>query len=196
MLICALRGTPFLYYGQELGLPDAHIPPDRVVDVDGRDPERSPMPWRRPSLTGAGAGFSTADPWLPVVADAERLCVESQQEDPRSTLAFIRELIHLRAREPALQAGAQRLIGATSDVFCFERELDRRFLIALNFRSDRVPLALGDQVRGPAFLELSTHPGRQHGAVDLRDLVLEPDEGLLLRLSDQDRGDSGTDAPV
>ena len=49
MLICTLRGTPFLYYGQELGLPDAEIPPDRVVDVDGRDPERSPMPWRRPS---------------------------------------------------------------------------------------------------------------------------------------------------
>jgi alpha-glucosidase len=193
-LICTLRGTPFLYYGQELGLPDAHIAPDRVVDVDGRDPERSPMPWRRPSRTGAGAGFSTADPWLPVVADAESLCVEAQQEDPRSTLAFIRELIHLRSREPALQAGTQRLVGVTPDVFCFQRELGRRLLIALNFRSDRVPLALGDQARGPAFLELSTDPGRQHAAVDLRDLVLEPDEGLILRLLDQDRGDSGTGA--
>ena len=49
MLICSLRGTPFLYYGQELGLPDAEIPADRVVDVDGRDPERAPMPWRPPS---------------------------------------------------------------------------------------------------------------------------------------------------
>ena len=49
LLICALRGTPFLYYGQELGLPDAEIPPDRVVDIDGRDPERAPVPWRRPS---------------------------------------------------------------------------------------------------------------------------------------------------
>jgi hypothetical protein len=50
-----------------------------------------------------------------------------------------------------------------------------------------VPLALGDQAGGPAFLELSTHPGREHDAVDLRDLVLEPDEGLILRLSDRGR---------
>ena len=91
------------------------------------------MPWRRPSLAGAGAGFSTADPWLPVVADAESLCVESQQQDPRSTLSFLRELIHLRSREPALNSGTQRPVVAASDVFCFERELGRRFLIALNF---------------------------------------------------------------
>ena len=54
MLMCALRGTPFLYYGQELGLPDAEIPPDRVVDIDGRDPERAPMPWLQPSHAGPG----------------------------------------------------------------------------------------------------------------------------------------------
>jgi alpha-glucosidase len=184
MLICTLRGTPFLYYGQELGLPDAHIPPDRVVDVDGRDPERSPMPWRRPSLAGPGAGFTTAEPWLPVVTGAESLCVESQQQDPGSTLAFVRKLTHLRSREPTLQSGTLRLSDAAADVFCYERELDRRFLIALNFSSHRVPLALGDDAPASAFLELSTHSGREHGAVDLQDLVLEPDEGLILRLSE------------
>ena len=188
MLICTLRGTPFLYYGQELGLPDAHIPPDRVVDVDGRDPERSPMPWRRPSLAGPGAGFTTAEPWLPVVTGAESLCVESQQQDPGSTLAFVRKLTHLRSREPALQSGTLRLSDAAADVFCYERELDRRFLIALNFSSDRVPLALGEDAPGPAFLELSTHSGREHGPVDLQDLVLEPDEGLILRLSEGGAG--------
>ena len=190
MLICTLRGTPFLYYGQELGLPDAHIPPDRVVDVDGRDPERSPMPWRRPSLAGPGAGFTTAEPWLPVVTGAESLCVESQQQDPGSTLAFVRRLTHLRSREPTLQSGTQHLVSAGSGVFCYERELDRRFLVALNFRSDRVPLALGDDTPGPAFLELSTHPGREPGAVGLRDFVLEPDEGLILRLSEGGEGRS------
>ena len=190
MLICTLRGTPFLYYGQELGLPDAHIPPDRVVDVDGRDPERSPMPWRRPSLAGPGAGFTTAEPWLPVVTGAESLCVESQQQDPGSTLAFVRRLTHLRSREPTLQSGTQHLVRAGSGLFCYERELDGRFLVALNFRSDRVPLALGDDTPGPAFLELSTHPGREHGAVSLRDFVLEPDEGLILRLSESGEGRS------
>ena len=81
MMICTLRGTPFLYYGQELGLPDAEIPPEQVVDVDGRDPERAPMPWRRPSRAGPGAGFTTGEPWLPVATDAECLCVEAQEKD-------------------------------------------------------------------------------------------------------------------
>jgi alpha-glucosidase len=181
MLICSLRGTPFLYYGQELGLPDAEIPADRVVDVDGRDPERAPMPWRPPAQAGPGAGFTTAEPWLPVVADAGFLCVESQQHDPGSTLAFVRRLIHLRSREPTLQSGAQRLVGAAPDVFCFERQLDQRFLVALNFSSRRVPVALADDARGPAVLELSTRPEREHGPVDLTNLVLEPDEGMILR---------------
>jgi alpha-glucosidase len=114
------------------------------------------MPWRRPSLAGPGAGFTTADPWLPVVADAESLCVESQQQDPGSTLAFVRELTHLRSRELALQSGTQHQVSAASGVFCYERELGRRFLIALNFRSHRVPLALGDHA--PALLSLSSPP--------------------------------------
>jgi len=66
------------------------------------------MPWRPPAQAGPGAGFTTAEPWLPVVADAGFLCVESQQHDPGSTLAFVRRLIHLRSREPTLQSGAQR----------------------------------------------------------------------------------------
>ena len=130
---------------------------DRVVDVDGRDPERAPMPWRPPAGR-PGAGFATAEPWLPVVADAGFLCVESQQHDPRSTLAFVRRLIHLRSREPTLQSGAQRLVGAPPDVFCFERQLDQRFLVVLSFSSRRVPVVLADDARGPAVLELSTRP--------------------------------------
>jgi alpha-glucosidase len=59
LMIYALRGTPFVYQGQELGMSDATVPPDRVVDVDGRDPERAPMPWLRPSVAGPGAGFTT-----------------------------------------------------------------------------------------------------------------------------------------
>ena len=182
MLICALRGTPFLYQGQELGLPDAVIPPDRIVDVDGRDPERAPMPWQPPSRVGPGAGFTTAEPWLPVVAGADDMCVESQQQNPASTLAFVRALLRLRSREPALQSGTQRLADAAPEVFCFERQLDQRFLIALNFSSRPVPLCRGDDADGTAVLELSTDPGRVGGRVGLRDLVLGPDEGMILRL--------------
>ena len=67
LMLYALRGTPFIYQGEELGLPDAVIPPERVVDVDGRDPERAPIPWRPPSEAGPGAGFTDGEPWLPLV---------------------------------------------------------------------------------------------------------------------------------
>jgi len=182
MLVCTLRGTPFLYQGEELGLPDAEIPPGRVVDVDGRDPERAPMPWQRPSHAGPGAGFTTAEPWLPVVADAECLCVESQQQDPASTLTFVRSLIRLRSREQALRSGTQRLIDSAPEVFCFERQLDHRFVIALNFSSRSTLIGLGENAGGAAVVELSTDPGRDRGHVDVQDFTLGPDEGVILRL--------------
>ena len=75
-MLYALRGTPFIYQGQELGLPDAEVPPERVVDVDGRDGERAPIPWRR-SRPAAGR-----EPWLPPVADAAALSVERQARRP------------------------------------------------------------------------------------------------------------------
>ena len=104
-LLLTLRGTPFLYQGDELGLPDAEIPPDRVVDVDGRDPERAPIPWRPPSEDGAGAGFTTGRPWLPITPAAEELNAERQAHDPDSTLALARRLADLRMAEPTLQSG-------------------------------------------------------------------------------------------
>ena len=85
LMLLALRGTAFLYQGQELGLPDAHVPPGAVVDVDGRDPERAPIPWEPPSAAGPGAGFTTGTPWLPIVNEAERLAAAVQDGDPRST---------------------------------------------------------------------------------------------------------------
>jgi alpha-glucosidase len=184
MLVCAMRGTPFVYQGEELGLADAVIPPDRVVDVDGRDGERAPIPWRRPSGAGAAAGFSSGTPWLPIVPDAERLSVESQEQDPDSTLAFTRRLIGLRTREPALQSGSQRSIDAARDVFCFVRELGQeRFAVVLNFSSRRTPARIGEALGADAALALSTHTARlSSGRIDLRKLVLEPDEGIIFRL--------------
>jgi alpha-glucosidase len=93
MLLFTLRGTPTLYYGDELGMPDVEIPPDRVQDPfaeAGRDPERTPMPW-----TGEpGAGFTDGEPWLPFGDLA--INVAAQREDPRSMLNLHRELIALR----------------------------------------------------------------------------------------------------
>ncbi|MFN8203196.1 MAG: alpha-amylase family glycosyl hydrolase [Solirubrobacteraceae bacterium] len=92
VLVLTLRGTPFLFQGEELGMTDGDVPPEAVVDVDGRDPERVPMVW----TPGPGAGFTTGTPWLPVHPDAERLAVSVQAGDPASSLELYRALLALR----------------------------------------------------------------------------------------------------
>jgi len=184
LLLYALRGTPFVYQGEELGLPDARIPADRVVDVDGRDPERAPIPWRPPSAAGPAAGFSDGEPWLPVVDDAEALCVESQAADERSALALTRRLAALRAQTPALQTGEQRTVDAGADVLAWLREGDGdRLVAAMNFAVTATPLALAPELRrAPATLLVSTDPDRTGGALDLATVTLAPGEALLVRL--------------
>jgi alpha-glucosidase len=174
LMLYTLRGTPFVYQGEELGLPNAEIPPERIVDVDGRDPVRAPIPWRRPSEAGPGAGFTTGAPWLPLVADAERLCVEAQADDPASTLSLARRLAALRRDTPALQTGSQSFLDAGDDVLAWVRqEGGERLLAAVNFGAAPAPL---DAAEG-ATLVLSTDPGRVEGGV-----TLAPSEAVLLRL--------------
>jgi alpha-glucosidase len=183
LMLYALRGTAFVYQGEELGLPDAEIPPDRVVDVDGRDPERAPIPWRPPSVGGPGAGFSTGEPWLPIVAGAEALNVETQGGDPRSTLTLTRRLAALRRATPALQTGSQRALDAGDDVLAWMRELDGdRLLAAVNFAARPTPFELPAGLPARAPLVLSTDPDRAGGDADLGGLVLGPGEGVLLRV--------------
>ena len=174
VLLLTLRGTPFVYQGEELGLTDAHIPHEAVVDVDGRDPERAPMPWAPPSVAGAVAGFGDGgDPWLPVHQDAERLAVEAQKDDPASSLSLYRSLLALRRREPALTVGAYRSLDAAPDVFAYVREHEgRRLAVVLNFAP--FPRALPDDV-GDGELLLSTH------SEPLRD-ELAADEGRVVLL--------------
>src|SRR3954469_15438320 len=134
LMLYALRGTPFVYQGQELGLPDAEIPPERVVDVDGRDPERAPIPWAPPSRAAAGAGSTTGEPWLPLVAGAETLNAERQSADRDSTLALTRRLAARRRDTPALQTGAQRTVDLGAEVLAWVREEgSERLLCAVNF---------------------------------------------------------------
>jgi alpha-glucosidase len=181
VLLYGLRGTPFVYQGEELGLPDADVPLERVVDVDGRDPERAPIPWRPPSAAGPGAGFTSGEPWLPLVADAEDLCAERQAADPRSTLALFRRAAALRAATPALQTGAQRMLDAGDSVLAWLREdADDRLLVALNFATDDMALRLPAE----ATLVLSTDPDRAEGELPPAGVLeLGPEEAVVLRLA-------------
>jgi alpha-glucosidase len=146
MLLLTLRGTPTLYYGDELGMVDVAIAPDAMRDPAerrqpgigmGRDPQRTPIPWD-PSPSG---GFTTGDPWLPL-GEHETANVASLTSDPSSILTLYRELIALRKMQRALTVGTLDAVAATGSVLTYERRLAPASLhVVLNLGSDpqRVP---------------------------------------------------------
>lgn len=182
LLLLTLRGTPTLYYGDELGMRDVAIAAERVRDPWeknvpglglGRDPERTPMQWS----SGPNAGFSRGTPWLPIASDADRCNVELERADSSSMLSFQRSLLELRRAEPALSEGAFSLLDSAPDVLAFQREHEgRTFTIALNFSNQ--PQALGWGLPTAAQLRLSTDPRR--GALAAGGLVLSANEGVVL----------------
>lgn len=178
LLLLTLRGTPFLYQGDELALPDTPVPSTRAVDPGGRDPERTPMPWAPPSVAGPGAGFTSGTPWLPLGPDAETRNVASQRADGRSTLHLHRRLIALRRRLPALLAGSHRTVALSPSVWAYERRLgDQRVVVALNFSTR--PAALPDVGTESMRLLVSSDPDRDEGTV-VGELRLAPLEGVVV----------------
>jgi alpha-glucosidase len=144
VVLLTIRGTPFLYYGEELGLRDVAIPVDEIIDPPARraliDPDfewwnrdqcRSPMPW----AAGDGHGFTTARPWLRFGEDAATRNVERQSGDPGSVLSTYRRLITLRRSNDALRSGTLRLAQTgTRDVLAWHREAPtERMLVVVNF---------------------------------------------------------------
>jgi alpha-glucosidase len=184
MLLLTLRGTPTLYYGDELGLENVPIPPDRVQDPWeknepglglGRDPARTPMPWDGSD----NAGFTTGVPWLPMSADHASRNVAVLAADGRSILSLYRCLIALRRQRAALHAGRYVPMHAEDEIIVFERHHDGEapLLVALNLGSRPQRLALsGDAAK--ARLLLSTEldrDGEMIGTV----LALRPAEGVI-----------------
>ncbi|WP_295531821.1 alpha-amylase family glycosyl hydrolase [uncultured Pseudacidovorax sp.] len=121
-LLVSLRGSASLYQGEELGLPEADVPFERLQDpygrafwpeFKGRDGCRTPMPWHTDGVHG---GFSTGAPWLPVDAAHLPLAVDRQSADARSMLAYSRALLHWRRSQPLLRTGAQRFVDAPEPV--------------------------------------------------------------------------------
>lgn len=185
MLLLTLRGTPTMYYGDEIGMEnvpiateDAHDPWEKNepgLGV-GRDPERTPMPWD----ASPAAGFTTGRPWLPLAADSARRNVAAQMEDPASLLGLYRALIALRRAHPVLHAGTYRKIAALGDVLVFLRESEQEcVLVALNLAEtaqDDIPLPPGTKGR----VLLSTARDREERVEG--HLALRPDEGVIVAL--------------
>jgi alpha-glucosidase len=188
MMLLTLRGTPTLYYGDELGMEDVPIPPEKVVDPWGilspgiglgRDPERTPMQWN----DAANAGFTgeVVEPWLPVADDYETRNVKVQMMQPDSMLQLTRRLLALRKGERALYAGIYQSLPSGEGVFAYSRsDGDDVFVVVLNFTGEEQVWEM------PAFLQpvLSTYMDggerrdahRNAGIVQLR-----PNEGVILK---------------
>jgi alpha-glucosidase len=188
MLLLTLRGTPTIYYGDELGMTDVDIPPEQQLDPFGfrvpgwgRDRCRTPMQWN----AGTNAGFSSAKPgelWLPVSEQYPTVNLESQQKDPASIFNLYRNLLQLRKSSPALQVGMYTSVTTASpDCFAYTRTIQAEsYLVILNFSSNETNITLQDSGRGK--MVLSTYLDRT-GEVDLRNLNLRGDEGLIVQIN-------------
>ena len=138
VLLLTLRGTPTMYYGDELGMRNVAIPPEAVHDPWernvpgiglGRDPERTPMQWDQSEQ----AGFTSGKPWLPLSPEWPTENVEVERDDPESMLSFYRRLIELRRSEPALAVGAYAPVGVSGEILAFTREAEgTRYMVAAN----------------------------------------------------------------
>ena len=187
MLLFTLRGTPTIYYGDELGLEDVPIPPELAQDRWelnepglglGRDPARTPMPWD----SSHHAGFTTGVPWLPLNPDFASRNVAAQAADPGSMLALYRSLIALRREQPALHAGRYGGARVERDVFAFERQHSEQtcLMVALNFGLAAQRLALPPNAGGGRLL-LSTALDREQEVISAQ-IELRPAEGVILQL--------------
>ena len=185
MLLLTLRGTPTLYYGDELGLPQVAIPADQVQDPWeknepglglGRDPCRTPMPWD----ASPGAGFAAAEPWLPLNPDWQTRNVAAQDGDPASMLNLCRRLIALRRASPALTLGDYVPVSCDDGVLVFERRAEaERMLVVLNFTHEPQSAALPEGTWA-ALCSTATPSPR---APERGSLPLLADEGVILTVA-------------
>jgi alpha-glucosidase len=185
-LLLTLRGAPFIYYGEELGMPN-HDPDsvDQVRDPvgklgwpqnKGRDGERTPMQWS----PGPQAGFTTGAPWLRIPDSATTRNVAVESADPESVLSFYKELLHLRRSSPALRLGAYATVGNDPNVYVYRRERGSQvLLVALNFSSDAQALPLLASTISPRILLSSTRAQRGPQA----QITLEPFEAVIVDVS-------------
>ncbi|MEJ8800417.1 alpha-amylase family glycosyl hydrolase [Pontibacter sp. H249] len=186
MLLLTLRGTPTMYYGDELGMRDVPIPPDEVQDPQGlnmpdkdlsRDPARTPMQWD----DSENAGFTSGKPWLRIADSYRKRNVKVQQEDEESMLLYYRKLITLRQKEPALHVGDYVPVQAKPPLLAYIRQHEnKRILIVLNL--SHKPCVFRPQYQNyKGTIVLSTAPERENRKVE-GNISLSGDEGIVVAL--------------
>lgn len=190
MLLLTLRGTPTIYYGDEIGMRDVAIPFNEVKDPQGlnmpdknlsRDPSRTPMQWDATE----NAGFTKGKPWLPIDRIYKRVNVEKEKNDEFSMLSLYHRLIQLRQSEPSLSIGQYKPLNTSGsgNVIAYVRYYEQHpaFLIVLNL------------CHGPAYftpqhvslkgkIEIATLPELEGTEIE-KTINLNGDEGIVVRLN-------------
>jgi alpha-glucosidase len=182
MLLLTLPGTLTMYYGEELGMLDVSIVPEKIQDPAeknepgigiGRDPARTPMPWDG-SPRGA---FTTGDPWLPLGDDHTKVNVESLKNDPHSIYALYHRLIRLRREYPVLIYGTLEDIKTEGHVLQFARTGNEvRVLVVMNLTSEVA------QIQVPEAIVIACTAMDREGEAVSGLLHLRDSEGVVMRV--------------
>jgi alpha-glucosidase len=188
LLLLTLRGTPFLYYGEEIGMRDIHLSRREILDppgrkfwpiYTGRDGCRSPMQWD----ASRHAGFGTAKPWLPLHPDYGTRNVEYQETEPDSLLRFYQSLLRFRKENPVLQHGTWDSVPCPNrNILVYLRaDQETRLLIILNFSPSIAEYSFKEE--GVNWnIVFSNHTNQPESPADI--IRLEPYQGVILRQGD------------
>lgn len=201
MILLTLRGTPFLYQGEEIGmtdyplfqpeeykdpvnfwlldlLPKFHFSKQKTLQLIhncNRDNARTPMQWGK----GENADFTSGDEtWLPVNPNYPEINVEVEETDPNSILSFYRQLIQFRKEEPALLYGAFEPIKTKGSIMAFYRSYQGEMLfVLLNLtkKNQRLPHKISSLVGQVLFSNYS------HAGFTFKKR-LRPYEGLIVKI--------------
>ncbi|MDF2457154.1 MAG: alpha-amylase [Cytophagaceae bacterium] len=187
MLLLTLRGTPTIYYGDEIGMRDVPIPFEEVQDPQGlnmpdknlsRDPARTPMPWD----DSKNGGFTQGQPWLRLDKNYVAHNVSVQDKDPRSMLSLYKRLINLRQKEASLMSGQYIPVYTDQQIMVYIRHTDGedRFMVILNLSHRPCYYNFPSSVNGT--IELSTSPELEGERIKDK-ISLHGDEGIIIRLN-------------
>jgi alpha-glucosidase len=184
VMLLGMRGTPFLYAGEELGLEDATIPAELVVDPGGRDGCRAPIPWDETPEHGWALQARAA--WLPFPPETDERNVASLAGDDSSILHLYRRLLAHRRSTPALRRGALELLDAPDDVLAVRRahgahDGDHRW-VAVNFAAEAVEWAPAGGALYTAEITSGADGARSVAGTEYAG-SLGPEEAVILRRS-------------
>ncbi len=184
-LLLTLRGTPFIYYGEEIGMENTHVPYEKIMDplgknlwpeAEGRDVVRTPMQWDDSEY----AGFSRVEPWLPVNENKKWINVKRESRDPNSILSYYKRLIRKRKESAALKRGEYRAIIEEADSILLYRRFieDEEKLVLVNLKEDTVTCNLPSlDLIGTYKVYFGTH--REEGDMLTGKIKVAPFEAII-----------------